>query len=52
VWYCLSFAKPEMHINHVMRYLCSAKKQRSFEKIEKIVRSKERCFFAPYLNCC
>jgi hypothetical protein len=26
-----------MHINHVMRNLCSVKKQRSFEKIEKIV---------------
>jgi hypothetical protein len=26
-----------MHINRVMRNLCSAKKQCSFEKIEKIV---------------
>jgi hypothetical protein len=26
-----------MHINCVMQNLCSAKKQRSFEKIEKIV---------------
>jgi hypothetical protein len=37
VWYCPSFAKPEMHINRVMRNFCSAKKQHSFEKIEKIV---------------
>lgn len=37
VWYCLSFSKPEMHIDCVMWNLCSAKKQCSFEKIEKIV---------------